>query len=527
MTPIEKDKLDLLCKKWGLTELNMSKGIFMAGDNSGITMNLRSDVPIVGITIAGTLHMEGHGNLKVQDLQTEVDHIMKTKPIPKLQSSSTKDAQKQSNGEIKQKGGQESPLPKKSTTSAICDVCHATFGTTLDTISNTVEKYGKIVCPACIEKEARINENEVETSKTSADKKTKGNVPATSKPETKVIKTCKTCGLELSGARALYCFQKDPQKPEMICEECEDHKTTIMQSEEKTKSSAIPARQPDARIPVQAYTPQGSIIKGFQPSLKEIGKIKIGGKGEERHKQGGGTYRIPVKFDHFEITSLIRDEKGDFMKDHVMDILDEKPQSIDILLLFNDPTLNFVSWYAQYQGGKCLCKGDGVTARQADGAQIECSPDTCPQYAAKKCKPNGILSVILTKSPRLGGVYKFRTTSYNSIRSILSSMFFLSSITGGVLAMIPLKLTVSPMQVQPKDSAHPQTIYVVNIEFSGTAPELLEKTFEIQKYQGAMRESIIKLESTARAVLTAPESREEINDIEAEYYPEQQKVTKS
>lgn len=90
--------------------------------------------------------------------------------------------------------------------------------------------------------------------------------------------------------------------------------------------------------------------------------------------------------------------------------------------------------------------------------------------------------------------------------------------------MIPLKLTVSPMQVQPKDSAKPQTIFVVNIEFSGTMPELLQKTFDVQKYQSAMRENIIKLESTARAVLTAPESKEEIKDIESEFYPELQEV---
>ena len=88
--------------------------------------------------------------------------------------------------------------------------------------------------------------------------------------------------------------------------------------------------------------------------------------------------------------------------------------------------------------------------------------------------------------------------------------------------MIPLKLTVSPMQVQPKDSAKPQTIFVVNIEFSGTAPELLQKTFEVHTYQKDMREHIIKLESTARAALTAPESKEEINEIEAEFYPKQE-----
>lgn len=516
MTPIEKDKLEALCNKYGLSELGISKGIYMADDNSGITINLRGDVPLVGITIAGTLHTEGHGNRKVHDIQAEINNIMKSKksrsPVSEQVQSAvvtpqTKDA-------IFPKLG-TGDTPAKGTTTGTCSACSCKISGTLDEFTKIQDKFGTIYCLLCIEN-ADGKPQPVKPSEPKQD--VKPGIPSTPvKPV--VIRACKTCGIELSGARALECYQKD--KP-FTCEECE---STQEEAAPIKPLPTTPARQPDARIPVQAYTPQGSIIKGFQPSLKEIGKIKIGGKGEERQKAGGGTFRIPVKFDHFEIVSLMRDEKGDFVRDPVMDSLGEKPQSLDIMLLFNDPTLNFVTRYNQYQGGKCLCQGDGVAARLVDGAQVECNPDTCPQFTSKppKCKPNGILSVILTKSPRLGGVYKFRTTSFNSIRSILSSMFFLSNLTGGVLAMIPLKLTVSPMQVQPKDSAKPQTIYVVNLEFAGTAPELLQKTFEVQKYQSAMRENIIKLESTARAVLTAPESKEEIKEIEAEFYHEQQK----
>jgi hypothetical protein len=39
-----------------------------------------------------------------------------------------------------------------------------------------------------------------------------------------------------------------------------------------------------------------------------------------------------------------------------------------------------------------------------------------------------------------------------------------------------------------------------------------------------MRESIVKLEGTARKVLTAPESKDEIKEIEAEFYPEKQEA---
>jgi hypothetical protein len=39
----------------------------------------------------------------------------------------------------------------------------------------------------------------------------------------------------------------------------------------------------------------------------------------------------------------------------------------------------------------------------------------------------------------------------------------------------------------------------------------------------AMKENIMRLESTARQVLTAPESLEEQKDTQEEYYPEEPK----
>jgi hypothetical protein len=355
-----------------------------------------------------------------------------------------------------------------------------------------------------------------------------------SEPDKKLtINACAVCGLEVHIDRALSCkIEKKPITHAKCEEEIPEPKENIPEhgiNQGRNRRNAevmqpqnknTPAIVEPARIPVMAYSPQGSMIKGFIPSLKEIGKIKIGGKGQMKESAGGKSFRLPVKYDHFEVVSLMRDDNGDFIKDSVMALLEEEPKNLDVFLLFNDPTLNFTTSYNHYQGGKCLCRGDGETAKTIEGKVIECNPDTCQAFNAKKCKPNGILSVILTKSPRLGGVYKFRTTSYNSIRSILSSMFFLSNLTGGVLAMIPLKLTVSPQQVQPKDAAKAVTIFVVNIEFAGTMEGLLQKTFEVQKYQSGMRESIMRLETTARQVLTAPESQEEIKDIEEEFYPD-------
>lgn len=291
--------------------------------------------------------------------------------------------------------------------------------------------------------------------------------------------------------------------------------------EPETVSESIVVHKPSAVVPAPVCTPtKGYMIKGFVPQLKEIGKIKIGKKGALKESAGGKQFRQPVKFDHFEITGILKDDKtGDFLPDPIMSSLEKDPTSLDIMLLYNDPTLNFFTRYNAYRGGKCLCRGDGETATTIDGDTIVCNPDACETFQKKGCKPNGILACILAKSPRLGGVHKFRTTSFNTIRSILSSLMFLHTLTGGVLAMIPLKLTVSPMQVQPKDSPSVQTIYVVNVEFAGTAQQLLQTTFEVQKYQGAMRAQIALAEERARAALMEPESDEESKEVEAEFYP--------
>jgi hypothetical protein len=53
-----------------------------------------------------------------------------------------------------------------------------------------------------------------------------------------------------------------------------------------------------------------------------------------------------------------------------------------------------------------------------------------PSYAGRdRCKMNGNLSVLIDGMGGVGGVWRFRTTSYNSIVGIMSSMAFLRSIT--------------------------------------------------------------------------------------------------
>jgi len=323
--------------------------------------------------------------------------------------------------------------------------------------------------------------------------------PESAKPVRVIM--CSVCGCEIPHAEALKQSEDGIRPTEMKHAECEGKKPEPRKPEIMPPT---PKHKPDGVIPVSTVTPKGTIIKGFVPQLAELGKIKIGRKSLTKKTASG--IPLPEKLDHFEIVTLNKDKEGNPIPDEVMKQFSEPPKSLNIMLLYNDETLCFNTRYNEYRGGKCMCAGDGETAIRRDGTKVECNPDTCETFIEKKCKLNGILSVFLLDSPRLGGVYKLRTTSFNTVRSILSSLMFIKTVTGGVLAMIPLRLTVTPKTVQPKDSDKAHTIYVVNIEFAGTGQQLLEKVIEVAKHQGAMRAEIQNLESKARMLQAAFQS---------------------
>jgi len=130
---------------------------------------------------------------------------------------------------------------KKGTTTAICPICNCIITGTIEFFRDVQDKYGAIYCSNCGEVREK---HETKTPQVSADKKVAGNVPATpAKPEAKpaVIRTCKVCGNELAGARALECYQKE--KP-FTCEECEGkHDETKHQEKKEGKDEATKERE--------------------------------------------------------------------------------------------------------------------------------------------------------------------------------------------------------------------------------------------------------------------------------------------
>jgi Recombination directionality factor-like len=275
------------------------------------------------------------------------------------------------------------------------------------------------------------------------------------------------------------------------------------------------------------------MIKGLVPTLPEQGKIKIGAKGREIESKSGNKFQPPMRLDHFVITTMARGADENFLIDQdVHAKLGERPKEIPIRLLYDDPSLNFPTRYACYAGRSLWCAGDGETASRVtkEGRPNETVQCPCPRKdpgykGTDKCKMNGVLSAMIEGAGNLGGVWKFRTTSYNSIVGIMSSLAFLRSITGGVLANIPFKLVVQPKQ-GTDPTGKPVTVHVVRLLFAGDIAELQRVSHQIALDRATTHVSIQNIENEARlrlsyAPVNAPLPGDDAKDIVEEFYPDQ------
>ena len=265
------------------------------------------------------------------------------------------------------------------------------------------------------------------------------------------------------------------------------------------------------------------MIRGLIPRLAETGKIKIGTLSD---KIVSGR-RLPKKLDHFVVTSLLRNENGDLMIDEEMaKKIGNSCQELPIYLCYDDPSLNFTTFYGYFTQSRLRCMGNGITASRTlesgDKEEIACNPKTCEAYKNKQCKPYGRLSVILADASRVGGCHILRTTSWNSIRNILTSMAFIKTITGGIIAGIKLKLTLIPMQVQPRDLGRTVKIYTVNIEYDGSWDQLKDVAAKEMQRRVQLGTNMKQIESGDREMIAEQvktEAEEQAAEISQEFNP--------
>lgn len=183
------------------------------------------------------------------------------------------------------------------------------------------------------------------------------------------------------------------------------------------------------------------MLKGLAITPPLLGRISIGKVVEKNGK------RLPEKDDQFTITSQVQNKEG--WLPHPLDETLRKEQggkirSIPIRLLFNDPDLNFRAEYSLFDRttGRPLCVGDGQNCKRQTEEGIKSfpcpSPDACP-LAKGGCKPYGRLNVALGDDDPLGS-FVFRTTGFNSIRTLSARLQYFQAISGNKLSCLALEL---------------------------------------------------------------------------------------
>jgi hypothetical protein len=116
-------------------------------------------------------------------------------------------------------------------------------------------------------------------------------------------------------------------------------------------------------------------------------------------------------------------------------------------MIFNDPELNLRAEYTLFdrQTGRPICTGNGDTCQRLGQNGVEqhpCpSPDSCPLAQGGQCKPYGRFYVNLDESDEFG-TFIFRTTGFNSIRTLAARLRYYHAASGDLLSCLPLQLTL-------------------------------------------------------------------------------------
>lgn len=196
---------------------------------------------------------------------------------------------------------------------------------------------------------------------------------------------------------------------------------------------------------IYAINEEMTMIKGLAITPPILGRISIGKIVEKNGK------RLPEKDDQFTITSQIQGKEG-WIKHPLDEQLrakapNQKLRTIPVRMIFNDPELNLRAEYSLFdrQTGRPVCVGNGETCQRLTNQGVEqhpCpSPDLCPMAQGGNCKPYGRLHVNLDESDELG-TFIFRTTGFNSIRTLAARLSYYHAASNGLLSCLPLQLTL-------------------------------------------------------------------------------------
>lgn len=268
------------------------------------------------------------------------------------------------------------------------------------------------------------------------------------------------------------------------------------------------------------------MIKGLAITPPVIGRISIGKVVEKNGK------RLPEKDDCFTLTTQVQNKDGWMHHPLHQKLLEgtdkEKIRAIPVKLLFNASDLNLRAEYSLFDRttGRPVCVGNGETAKGVTTEGIKefaCpSPEGCEIGKKGGCKPYGRLNVQVDGQNDELGSFVFRTTGFNSIRTLTARLAYLEAVSDGNSRHLPLMLK---LRAKSTTQSHRAPVYYVDLCLRNGVS--LEDAVIQAKAEAAKQEvagiNITALESAARSALANgafEDSEEEIPAIVEEFYPE-------
>ncbi len=267
------------------------------------------------------------------------------------------------------------------------------------------------------------------------------------------------------------------------------------------------------------------MIKGLAITPPILGRISIGKVVEKNGK------RLPEKDDQFTITSQIQNKVKHPLDEQLRaKAPNQKLRSIPVRMIFNDPELNLRAEYSLFdrQTGRPVCIGNGETCQRLTNQGVEhhpCpSPDLCPLAQGRLCKPYGRLYVNLDESDEFG-TFVFRTTGFNSIRTLAARLSYYHAASNGLLSCLPLQLT---LRGKSTTQSYRTPVYYVDLtlregvhlqEAIQTAKEIDQKSKLCGFNQAALDQMARQGYGNTRFEVDVEEGLDKIE----EFYPEENK----
>jgi len=269
------------------------------------------------------------------------------------------------------------------------------------------------------------------------------------------------------------------------------------------------------------------MIKGLAITPPVIGRITIGKLVCKNDKW------LPEKDDSFTLTTQVK-TRGDWMlhplhQQYSEAATNNKIRAIPVRVLFNDTDLNLRAEYSAFDRhtGRPLCVGNGETAKRAGQEGIEeqvChGPERCPFAQQQSCKLYGRLNVQVDGQNDELGSFIFRTTGYNSVRTLAARLQYFHAVSGGLTRYLPLMLR---LRAKSTTQSYQTPVYYVDLTLRDG--DKLAGVVAYARELAAMDEEagIIteQLEQTAKRLLQNgqfEDSEEEIPLVLEEFYPDE------